>query len=255
MAATRDLPARLRSETSGLHQQVEKAVGLPGSLRRVDDYGRLLRCLLAFHQGVEARLEDPGWTADWTAVGIEIRDHRRSPLIVDDLRALDADANADAPAGVPPSGAATALTPLTPGARRTVAQTRLATISLPTFATFGYALGCLYVVEGSSLGGRVLAPAIRAALGTVPLRYFESEGRDHPRPWQRVTEALRRFDPDGATAHQMVSGASTTFAAFGATVASTVWAADAGEGRQSDLPVHSEGRIGASESGRGVNDE
>lgn len=78
---------------------------------------------------------------------------------------------------------------------------------------FPAAMGCLYVVEGSALGGRVIAPAIYAAIGDVPLTFFTGTGRAHPSPWRAVTAALRQFRR-GADCDDVIDGARTTFAAF-----------------------------------------
>jgi heme oxygenase len=177
------LPARLRRETASLHARVEAATGLPGSISDRDEYVTLLYRLHGFHAAVEARLADPRWTEDWARVGIELGDHRRAHVLVQDLEALRA--------------------PFPPPAPQ-----------LEEIAGFADALGCLYVTEGSSLGGRVIGPAIRSAIGDVPIGFFESAGRNHPSPWRSLTAALRRFDDGGGDADAVIEGARSTFRAF-----------------------------------------
>jgi heme oxygenase len=191
-----DLPRRLRAATSDAHRSVEDAVDLPASVRTLEDYVRLLGRFWQLHAPLEERLEASAWAPRWTDLGIELSRHRRSHLVADDLAVLDA---------APPSRP----------------------VRLPALRTFGEALGCLYVLEGSSLGGSVLAPALRDAVGDVPLRFFSGEGRGHPAPWQAVRHALRRFDardeprdeprdkPRDEPQDQVVLGALETFAAFG----------------------------------------
>jgi heme oxygenase len=175
---------RLRRETTGLHREVEVMTGLPGSISTRDDYVNLLRRLHEFHTAVEARLADPSWTMGWLDLGIALPAHKRSHLLSEDLSSLGA-------------------TPEEAGVR------------LPRMDNIGQALGCLYVVEGSSLGGRVLVPAFRAALGEVPTAFFESDERMHPHPWRSVMAGLRKFDVTAGNADDVVLGAQGTFLAFG----------------------------------------
>jgi heme oxygenase len=178
------LRERVRRETSGLHRVVEEATGLPGSIATREDYVRLMRRLHGFHTAVEEQLADPLLAHGWLEVGIVVPAHRRSHLLARDLDDL----------GAVPEEAA---------------------VRLPRLTGLGQALGCLYVVEGSALGGRVLAPAFRSALGDVPTGFFNSDGRMHPHPWRSVLAALGTFEAAGGRAGDVVSGAEATFRVFG----------------------------------------
>lgn len=182
--STGELRERLRRETSGVHREVEEMTGLPGSISSREDYVHLLRRLHSFHTAAEERLTDPLLAQGWLDLGIVLPVHRRAHLLAGDLHALG-------------------VTPVATGVR------------LPGPATIAQALGCLYVVEGSSLGGRALAPAFRAALGDVPTSFFGSDGRMHPHPWRSVLAALRAFELTVGSADDVVSGAQETFRAFG----------------------------------------
>lgn len=190
MLQSQNLAARLRSGTADLHAAVEKAAGLPSSVRNRGDYSALLTRLLRFHVSAESALGNGAWSRRWAALGIDLTRHRRSALLVDDLTAM----GEYAPRLVKP-------TPL-------------------SVSTFPAALGCLYVVEGSALGGRVIAPAIRHQLGDVPTSFFDSAGRDHPSPWPDVRGALQRYGESEQDHHDgVVDGARATFIAFQAHVA------------------------------------
>ena len=180
-----DLPHRLRHETADLHRRTEETVGLPGSVRSRAGYAALLRRLHELHAAVETRWAEHAWAGSWAAVGVDVDAHRRSADLATDLRLLpDGD----------PDGTGAAVPDLA---------------ALP--AGFPALLGSLYVLEGSSLGGRMLAPAIREQVGDVPTTFFAGEGR-HPAAWRSVQAALRRFDGD---ADGVVAGARATFVAFG----------------------------------------
>jgi heme oxygenase len=182
-AGSGGLPARLRRETASLHARVEASTGLPGSISDRARYVALLHRLHGFHAAVEARLADPCWAEDWDRLGIELVDHRRAHLLTQDLEAMRA--------------------PTPPPA-----------LHFENIEGFAGALGCLYVTEGSALGGRVIGPAIRSAIGDVPTGFFESAGRNHPSPWRTLVTALHRFDGAGGDASAVVEGARSTFRAF-----------------------------------------
>jgi heme oxygenase len=169
-----------------LHQATEDQAGVPGSINSTADYALLLRHMLEFHSAAESAFHDPRWTAEWVEIGIEIASHDRIGLIEEDLRVLGGD----------------------PGARDRPD-------SVLTLSTFAEVLGCLYVVEGSSLGGRFIAPIILEKLGQVPTSYYEGTGRGHPSPWRSVKAALGRYDETHDNCDAVVSGAIATFTFFG----------------------------------------
>jgi heme oxygenase len=192
VATKTDALLRLRTETAPLHRAVEEAVGLPDAVQSREDYAALLGRLLVFHTAVEAEFGRPRWRDDWAAAGIVVADHARTSLLASDLRAL----------GAPPAEA---------------------TITLAPFETFGEVLGSLYVTEGSSLGGRIIGPAIAARLGSIPTRFYESDGREHPHPWRAVQVALGRFDEGGGDLDDVLAGATVTFRAFGDYLDRSTW--------------------------------
>jgi len=186
------LQERLRAGTSDLHAAIERAMGLPESMGSRRDYADLLQRFYDIHSAVETRWAAPGWARAWLSAGIDLEQHRRAHLLATDLVALG-----DA------------------------APTAIVVRRLPVLATWGAGLGSLYVLEGSSLGGRVLGPAIRAALGPVPTSFLDGAGRGEPHPWRSVARALARFEGDGGDGDEVLLGARQTFVAFGDHIAHT----------------------------------
>jgi len=163
---------------------VQEQIDLPGSIRTREDYVALLSGLHDLHGPLEHRLAEAWWRPRWEEIAVDLADHRRAHMLVSDLALL----------GAAPSG------------RRG---------SVPRLTTFGQALGCLYVLEGSSLGGRMVLPAITAAIGEVPSGFFSGAGRRHPACWRAVQKALGRYEDAGGDPGQVLFGACETFAAFG----------------------------------------
>ncbi|MEE7546111.1 biliverdin-producing heme oxygenase, partial [Xanthomonas sp. Kuri4-1] len=75
--------------------------------------------------------------------------------------------------------------------------------------------GMLYVVEGSQLGGRLIARGLRAQRPALAgaLRYFELGDAD-PGAWRRFQERLEHALGDAAARDEAIAGARAMFAHF-----------------------------------------
>lgn len=184
-AASDGLPEWLRAQTARCHDRVEAVADIRGRVRTRADYIDLLGRLAGLHTGLEAQLCAHVWDRAWVGVGINIAAHCRAGLLVADLGALG----------------------MTPGA----------SMAQPPFACFGHALGCLYVLEGSALGGRVVAGMVREAIGEVPMTFLNGRGRGGQ--WPAVRSALRCFEAQGGDRDAVVAGALATFDVFASQLA------------------------------------
>jgi heme oxygenase len=81
------------------------------------------------------------------------------------------------------------------------------------------ALGCLYVLEGSVLGGRIVSHRARVVLGgQLPVAFFSSENRNNVMgDWRSFQAALDGFGSElvQAVRDDVVAAALETFAAIG----------------------------------------
>ena len=188
MSAATSLGTRdaLRQATEAIHARLH---GLPAlqalAEGRIDreGYVALLRRMLGFHRAVEAALAAAPSLAAW---GIDIAERRRAWLIEADLAFLGA---APGPAGRAP---------------------------LPPLGTAARALGCLYVTEGSTLGGRQLARALDGLLppGEAGRRFLLGHAARHGALWRACCAALERCGAEPARQGEMLEAATQTFAAF-----------------------------------------
>src|SRR6185437_3306793 len=122
-------------------------------------YRGLLARLLGFYLPIERQLG--GFC--WAEVGLNF-DHRRKALwLQEDLEALQE----------------------VPGAIVDISQCR----RLPAVDSLAEALGCLYVLEGATLGGQIISRGIYEALGIMPAR----GGKFHAAYGQRTGEMWREF--------------------------------------------------------------
>ena len=182
-----DVLLRLRSVTGAAHARLEAELDLLGRGLDPDRYRRLLERFLGFHRIVEPRLDAWHRAADL----LDWPDRRKTALLVADLGDL----------GVGPG--------------------RLAALpdcpDVPEITSTADALGILYVVEGATLGGRVIAEHLRG--GCVPvraLRFFGSYGEDVGRRWNGWRTTTRGWvGEDGVRADGVVAAAAETFAVLG----------------------------------------
>jgi heme oxygenase len=77
-------------------------------------------------------------------------------------------------------------------------------------------LGCLYVMEGSTLGGRYLARHVESALHLAPGQgnaYFQGHGDQTGAMWRQVTAQLEAVPEEQSD--RVIAAAKRTFRAFG----------------------------------------
>lgn len=116
--------ARLREGTGQQHREIETLVDPMRTFVSVEAYKAHLLHVWQFHTCLEPALA----TIDWPGLGIDYAARRKSPLLAHDLRVLGVSHPPSTPAAQPFD-------------RRGL----------------NFALGCLYVVEGATLGGQLIS--------------------------------------------------------------------------------------------------
>lgn len=169
--------ARLRAETRPYHDALELnefnqalAAGTPSEAATRRFLGKMYGFLVPYEAALRAHATALG--PDW-----EVAERQRSPLILEDLRV---------PASqLPPCPA------------------------MPPLATLPQLLGAMYVIEGSTLGGQVLARQLAKA-GLDLGRYFTGYGTLTGPRWKAFCQLLGAAATP-ATEADIVESASLTF--------------------------------------------
>ena len=181
-----DLRARLREATSAAHERMHRHPGFgaaaAGRISR-SAYRHLLRRLYGFHRAFEIAM----------AAGAPTRlgPRGRSSWLIEDLLTL----------GVAESEIA--RLPLCEG------------IAIPQ--SEAQALGALYVLEGSTLGGVQIARALSAAFDASDgggRRFFLGYGAAHGAMWRGFVEALESYAEDAHGTGEAIEAAVATFDDF-----------------------------------------
>lgn len=178
----------LREASSVVHHRLEARLPLTSEALTLDAYRRLLEAFYGFYQPLEACLEKDASQLP----GLEWPLRRKTPLLEQDLRTLglnDGDV---------------AAVPTCP--------------SLPQLDHRAATLGCLYVLEGSTLGGQITGRAIEARFGFGSehgARFLRPYGSDTGRMWRSFLTLLGEADAEPTAFHDRACTAAVeTFSAL-----------------------------------------
>lgn len=175
--------ARLRAETRTAHVRLEGDLALLGAPVGVARYRLLLERFYGFHAVLEPRLD--AWHRDEPLLDWPPR--RKLPLLGADLASLGN--RPDAIAGLP----------------------RCAEV--PQISSTADALGVLYVVEGATLGGRLIVEHLTGAgVGAGAVAFFSSYGLHIGRRWHRWRHVTTAWvGEDRGRGDAVVAAAGCTF--------------------------------------------
>ena len=185
----RERLATLREQTASLHDAVERQVDIADRVCSVHSYTDLLARLYGFYAPFE---EELGAVVARAGLPYDVEARRKAPLIVRDLAALGRPA------------AVVAALPLCAG--------------VPRPDNPAAALGCLYVVEGATLGGRLIARLVEHRLGIGPQTggaFFNGYGPQVGPRWHAFCSVLADALRCRAAERDVVAAARATFVAFG----------------------------------------
>lgn len=182
------LSAQLRESTAPLHRQIETLLRLPDTIRSRADYQDWLGRFLGLYDPLEKSLAA---FSQWDSLGFSMLSRDHSCCLVDDLVVLGMN-----PRELP----------------------RAPPALLPDLPSFAHALGALYVIEGATLGGRLilrdLEPRIGASIAGAT-RFFGGRGEALRPMWQGFRAALDEFSlRQPQLCADVVIGAERTFQAM-----------------------------------------
>jgi heme oxygenase len=178
------LLSRLRAETRDQHDAIEQALLLMDDDLSIATYRHRLEQFYGFYKPVEDRLLRPGSPlANW----LSLEPRRKAALLEADLETLG---------------------------RAIDAQFPLCS-DLPPLNDPADYFGCLYVLEGASLGGVVISRQVQPKLGVTALsggRFFNGYGQRTGAMWQEFRTAITAFSAGTDQQDAVVAAARATFA-------------------------------------------
>jgi len=150
----------------------------------LEAYRAYLERTFGFYQVAEEQLRQHGV---WEALNLPASEREKLPILAEDIVLLG---NIE-PENIPNSDTG------------------------PLFASLAEAVGGAYVLEGSTLGGRVISRQVQALFGAdVPRSFLECYGSSSGAKWQSFRAALSRFAGGVESEDEIIDGARETFRAF-----------------------------------------
>lgn len=178
-----DLLSRLKNETAACHTRLENSLDLMRDDLTRDEYIALLH---RFY-GYVAPWEDAVGAHMPPSLRVFFDERRKTPLLAADIAALTR--------------------------QHTMPELADACADLPRIADVGAAFGSMYVMEGSTLGGRFIAPHVARLLQLEPgvgNRYFDGYGARTGSMWNAFRETAAAAVPE-AQYDAAVNAAIATF--------------------------------------------
>ena len=170
--------AELRARTADAHAKLEHSAFVMPSTRRRASYARLIGAMLSFHEAIER--EFMRFEEAFVERGIVMEGRYKAHLL-----------------------------------RGESAQLSSPAVDEPVlhYAAAANAVGALYVMEGSTLGGTLIARSVETHLQHSS-RYYGCHGCATASRWRETTAQLDAFPLDEREREQMCDGANSTFFAL-----------------------------------------
>jgi heme oxygenase len=159
------LREKLRDETRMYHERLEQYLAITETVRTIGVYAKLLERFYGFFVPLENKMIKSA--GNWRDFGFNIKTRLKAHLIERDLKTLGY-------------------------SHRQISDLPLCS-SLPDLSSSERALGCLYVLEGTTLGGQVLARHFQKVLGISPKTggaYFSGYGHQTGPMWNSFINFL-----------------------------------------------------------------
>jgi len=185
-AHSESILARLKTATRAEHDAIEATLDFLGPDLDRHAYQQRLARLFTFYEPLEPVLAT---AADWAHWGIDFGARRKTAHLAADLQWL----GHSELASLPRCG------------------------ELPPLPGAAAAFGCLYVLEGATLGGRIIARHLAGTLGFSAdsgASYFSAYGDRGGSMWKAFQAAMSSFAEQSADSDAIVASAVATFDAL-----------------------------------------
>lgn len=175
--------SRLRTETRDLHNDIEQTLDLMDDKLTYAGYVNRLKQFYGFYRPIEEKILDASSPlAQW----IELSPRRKSALLEVDLYSLSNRRAVDLP----------------------ICE------KLPPLKGIADYFGCMYVLEGASLGGQIISRHIQKKIGVTRIhggRFFNGYGDRTGAMWQEFRSAISDFSLATNDDDAVVASARATF--------------------------------------------
>lgn len=171
---------KLKEATRTQHEQIEGTVDVMNQMFNIEDYKTLIGKFRRFYEAYEPTLP----IDDLRAAGFDYDLRRKLPSLESDAAALGLNGSSEA------------------------------FRALPDVSSVARAFGSLYVIEGSTLGGQVIARHLKEHLELTPENggaFFRSYGAEVGPMWKQFGEAITNFAASDEHDEEIIQAAYETF--------------------------------------------
>jgi heme oxygenase len=179
------LTETIKTATQQYHQATEKIlIGKMKNMRSLNDYSDILQLFYGYFGGLEQQIDRYITATDLT----DYNERRKTAALANDLEALG-----------------------------TTLPTKASDDELPSINNNLQAFGALYVIEGSTLGGKIISKMVQQHLGITDgkgLSFFDGYGEDTGRKWSEFQQTLNNVGNTPEREAEIIAAANDTFAKF-----------------------------------------
>lgn len=204
---------RLKLATNALHQRVERSVDLKTATLSVESFIALHYRFASFYEPLEHRLS----ALPWHQVGLDFPRRMKLPKIIAAIESLRQQCSVPQPALRNHGLEATVESSSEPTCKLNLYSTP-PRLRIPEVGIIPEGLGCLYVLEGATLGGKFICKYASAQQGIDPSsggQFFNSYGGDVGPMWQGFGDIVNSYVAANPTAeNRIIAAAEETFACF-----------------------------------------
>lgn len=178
------LTEKIKAATQQHHQETEKIlVGKLKNMRSLNDYSDILKLFYGYFGGLEQKTDryNPTTLTDYS-------ERRKTATLANDLQVLG-----------------------------NTLPRKASNSELPTIDNHLQAFGALYVIEGSTLGGKIISKMVQQHLNITDgkgLSFFNGYGEDTGNKWQAFRQVLNNIAQTTAEENAVIAAANDTFLKF-----------------------------------------
>lgn len=158
---------QLKQRTRSYHETIERHMQIVSRIASLEEYRVLLQTLLGFYEPLETKLAA---MSEWNTLDFDFERRRKVPLLLTDLHTI--------------------------GNFDRSKQQQVWCSNIPQVNIFPQALGCMYVLEGATLGGQIIARQIHKTLGLDEKHggtFYNSYGHDVGPMWKTFGNFLEMY--------------------------------------------------------------
>jgi heme oxygenase len=181
-----DVMERVKRETRAQHERIEKLVPIGKEVLSLSSYRSVLSSFLGLFEPIEHLLGSLPLSPD-----LQFSSRKRAHLLLSDLLSL--------------------------GLTEEMVKSLPRCSDLIAPSSESEAIGVMYVLEGSTLGGKMISRIVHEQLGLTEesgCSFFASSGRDAAALWQVFGEVVRKKISTPQNEQEFIRAAQSTFSCF-----------------------------------------